>query len=451
MSKSRGNVVNPWDILNDHGADALRWYLYTASPPGNSRRFSSDLVGETARRTISTLWNTYSFFVTYANVAGFDPARSVEAGTRTELDRWVRSELHRTVRAVTEALDAYEPADAGRPIADFIEQLSNWYLRRSRRRFSRPDTEADRQAALHTLYECLATTARLLAPFTPFLAEELYRNLEARRPGATESVHLAAWPEVDASAIDEQLSSEVATVQRMVSLARAARSKAGTRVRQPLATAVLVPRTDAERAALERLRDQIEDELNVKHIEVASDAGERVSYTLRPNLPVLGPRLGSEVGRVRQALASADGSEIARRMRTGQPITLEGAPGVDLAASDILLSVEAGDGWAAAEESGYIAVIDARLTPALEREGLAREIVRRLQDLRREAGLELSDRIRVTYQGDEAVTAALEAHGESVREETLADTLELGMPAAGATSSTAEVDGHSLTLGLVRA
>ncbi len=421
MSKSRGNVVNPWDILDDHGADALRWYLYTASPPGNSRRFSSELVGETARRTISTLWNTYSFFVTYANVAGFDPSRSVEAGTRTELDRWIRSELHRTVRAVTDALDAYEPAEAGRPIADFIEQLSNWYLRRSRRRFSRPDSEADRQAALHTLYECLATTARLLAPFTPFLAEELYRNLEGGRAGAAESVHLATWPEVDASAIDEQLSSEVATVQRMVSLARAARSKAGARVRQPLATAVLVPRTDAERAALERLRDQIADELNVKTVEVAADAGERVSYTLRPNLPVLGPRLGSEVGRVRQALASADGSEIARRMRSGQPINIGG---VDLAASDILLSVDAGEGWAAAEDGGYIAVLDARLTPELEREAIARELVRSVQDRRRADAYALNDRIILRILGSDMVHRAVEEHRAYIQAETQDDRIE---------------------------
>jgi isoleucyl-tRNA synthetase len=448
MSKSRGNVVNPWDILSDHGADALRWYLYTASPPGNSRRFSSDLVGETARRTIATLWNTYSFFVTYANLGDFDPAAPPDPASRTELDRWVRSELHRTVRRVTDALDAYEPAEAGRPIADFIEQLSNWYLRRSRRRFSRPESEADRQAALHTLYECLTTTARLLAPFTPFLAEELYRNLEGARAAAAESVHLATWPEVDESAIDERLSFEVETVQRMVSLARAARSKAGVRVRQPLATAVLIPRTEAERLALIRLADQIEDELNVKSVEVASDAGERVRYTLRPNLPVLGPRLGSDVGKVRQALQTADGSEVARRMRAGQPVEVAG---FELAASDVLLSVDASEGWAAAEDGGYIAVIDSTLTPELELEGMARELVRRFQDLRREAGLEISDRIRVTYRGDDFVTRALEVHGATVAEETLADSIAARDATAGAFAVTATIDGHEVTLGLVKA
>ena len=447
MSKSRGNVVNPWDILNDHGADALRWYLYTASPPGNSRRFSSELVDETARRTIATLWNTYSFFVTYANLGEFAADAPQDAAARTELDRWVHSELHRTVRRVTDALDAYEPADAGRPIADFIEQLSNWYLRRSRRRFSRPESEVDRQAALHTLYECLATVARLLSPFTPFLAEELYRNLEGARAGAVESVHLATWPEVDDSAIDDRLSFEVETVQRMVSLARAARAKAGVRVRQPLATAVLVPRTEPERLALIRLADQIEDELNVKAVEVASDAGERVRYTLRPNLPVLGPRLGSDVGKVRQALASADGSEVARRMRAGQSIEVAG---FELAASDVLLSVDASEGWAAAEDGGYIAVIDSTLTPELESEGMARELVRRLQDMRREAGLELSDRIRVTYRGDEFVSRALEAHGAAVAEETLADSINAGDAPAGALAASANIDGHEVTLALVR-
>ena len=449
MSKSRGNVIDPWEVLDAHGADALRWYLYTASPPGNSRRFSSDLVGEAARRVIATLWNTYSFFVTYANIAGFDPASTPDPASRTELDRWARSELHRTVQRVTEALEAYEPSEAARPIGEFVEQLSNWYVRRSRRRFWKSDDSADTQAALHTLHECLMTVTRLLAPFTPFLSEELYGNLVAGRvPGAPDSVHLDTWPEVDLEAIDEQLGTDVAIVQRMVSLGRGARSKAQTRVRQPLATALLVPRTSAERDALERLREQVAEELNVKSVEVSEDPGTRLSYTLRPNLPVLGPKFGSEVGKIRAALAAADGAEVARSMRAGEPITLDG---YELAASDVLVSVEAAEGWAAAEDSGYVTLIDTQLTPELEAEGLARELVRRLQDLRREAGLDVSDRIRVTYEGDDEIASVLAAHGGYVADETLALSIDRASSEPGASSTQADIEGHAVTLALVRA
>jgi len=454
MSKSRGNVVDPWTVLDEHGADALRWYLYTASPPGNARRFSTELVGETARRFISTLWNTYSFFVTYANIAGFDPASAPPTdGGRTELDRWVRSELHQTVRRVTDALDAYEPSEAARPIGEFVEQLSNWYVRRSRRRFWKSDDSADTQAALHTLYECLTTVSRLLAPFTPFLADAMYRNLVAGKvEGSADSVHLASWPEVDEAAIDERLSSEVALVQRMVSLGRAARQQANAKVRQPLAEAVLVPRNDAERDALTRLAGQVADELNVKRVTVGTGTDARLSYSLRPNLPVLGPKFGREVGKVREALAQADAGTVAERMRTGQPLGVEG---FELAAGDVLVSVEATEGWAAAEEAGYVALIDTRITPELAGEGLMRELVRRLQDLRREAGLEVTDRIRVTWRGDAAVGKVMADHGPTIAEEVLALSLDAGdgdgaLP-EGATSTTATLDGHEVTLALVKA
>ena len=448
MSKSRGNIVDWSAVVSEHGADALRWYMYAAAPPGNSRRFSSELVGEASRRVLSTLWNTYSFFVTYANIAGFDPSQPAVAEDRTELDRWVRSELHLTVRRVTEALDAYEPLEAARPIADLVEQLSNWYVRRSRRRFWKSDDSADTQAALHTLYECLSTLAKLLAPFTPFIAERIYRNLEGGEDG--DSVHLAAWPAVEADAIDEQLSRDVALVQRMVSLGRGARSTASIRVRQPLANAVLVPRTAEERAALERLGAQIADELNVRHVEVVADAGERLAYSLRPNLPVLGPRFGSEVGKIRAALAAADAGEIVTRMREAGTLTLEG---FELSASDVLVDVEAAEGWSAAEDAGYSALIDTAITPDLAAEGVAREVVRRLQDLRREAGLEITDRIHVRYEAGEAPSTAISTHGGYVSEETLALSLAPldGDAPSDAASVDATIEGEALRLVLWRA
>ena len=417
MSKSRGNIVDHWEVLETYGADALRWYMYTAAPPGNARRFSPELVGEAQRRVLSTLWNTYSFFVTYANIAGFDPASEPAPGARTELDRWVRSELHATVRRVTDALEAYEPLDAARPIAELIDQLSNWYVRRSRRRFWKSDDSADTQAALHTLYECLTTLARLMAPFTPFLAEALHRNLVAgQRLDAPDSVHLDAWPEAEAAAIDEQLSRDVALVQRMVSLGRGARSQAGIKVRQPLARAVLVPRTAGEREALARLASQVADELNVQRVEVVADAGERLAYALRPNLPALGPRYGRDVGRIRAALDAADARELVGRMRAGGTLELGG---FELSASDVLVDVEAAEGWSAAEDAGYSALVETVLTPELAAEGLARDYVRAIQNQRRERDLDVTDRIDVEYFGGTIEREAVARFRGYIMNETL--------------------------------
>ena len=421
--------------------------MYTASPPGNSRRFSADLVAEVQRRFVSTLWNTYSFFVTYANTADFDPTEASSA-PRSELDRWVLSELNRTIREVTQALDAYEPAEAARPIEAFVEQLSNWYVRRSRRRFWRSGDDVDSQAALHTLYTCLGTVTKLLAPFTPFLAESLYQNLVAPRvPGASDSVHLEDWPEVDESAIDEQLSADVALVQRMVSLGRAARSKANAKVRQPLATAVLVPRNAAEVPGLQRLADQVAEELNVKSVEVLDDPGDRMTYTLRPNLPVLGPKYGNQVGAVRNALGQADPAEVVRAMRAGQPVQLGE---FTLAGSDVLVTVESGEGWSAAEESGYAALVDTRISDALHLEGVARELVRRIQDLRREAALDVSDRIFVAWKGDPIVGQALSVHGAYVAGEVLAREIVEGDVTPGATVFDGDLDGVKVMLAVQR-
>ena len=454
MSKSRGNVVDPWEVLERHGADALRWYMYAAAPPGNSRRFSADLVGEASRRVLSTLWNTYSFFVTYANLAGFDPAAAPPPGSRSGLDRWARSELHGAVRRVTAALDAYEPLEAARPIAELIDRLSNWYVRRSRRRFWRSGDSADAQAALHTLYECLTTLARLLAPFTPFVAEALHRNLAAGRvPGAADSVHLERWPEADAAAIDERLADDFGIVQRMISLARGARSKAGVKVRQPLASAVLVPRSAAEREGLERWRDQIADELNVKAVAIEEEPGDRVRYAIAPNLPLLGPIHGSRLPRLREAIAALDPAAAAAAMRAGRPVE---ADGVAIEPAGLLVAVSAAEGWSAAEDGGYLALVETALTPELGAEGLARDVVRRLQELRRRAGLAVSDRIHVRYRGDAAVGGAVERHRDYIAGETLAlslrpmDGADGGAP-EGAAAGDAAIGGRSVALALWKA
>lgn len=451
MSKSRGNVVDPWDVLDTHGADALRWYMYSSGPPGNTRRFSSELVGEASRRVLSTLWNTYSFFVTYANIAKFDPASAPPLEARQELDRWIRSELHSTIRKVTDALDDYEPQEAARPIAELIDELSNWYIRRSRRRFWKSDDSADTQAALHTLYECLSTLSRLLAPFTPFLAEALYRNLVAEHlPNVPSSVHLADWPEIDPTAIDEKLSSDFKAVQRLVSLGRAARSKAGIKVRQPLASTVLIPRSAAEREALGRHTEQIADELNVKAVQIADEPGDRVKYSVLPNLPVLGPIYGRELPQIRAAVKELNAATTAAEMRAGQPVN---AGDFIIEPGGLIIDVAPTEGWSVAEDSGYIALVATELTPELAAEGFARDIVRRLQELRRAAELEISDRIHVRFAGDDTVAAVFMAHNRYISEETLALSIEslASDTPENATSVESSVENHLITLTLWRA
>ena len=399
MSKSLGNTVEPMAVIAQHGADALRWYLFTATRPGDARRFSSNLVSEALRRFLLTLWNTYSFFVTYANLDGFDPT-AARQGERTELDQWVLSELNHLVQRVTESLDSYDPTTAGRLIQAFVEDLSNWYVRRSRRRFWRGEMDADKLAAYHTLYTCLVTLAKLLAPFTPFVSEAIYRNLVGSVDGgAPESVHLAAWPQADRSLIDQQLIEQTRLVMRIVSLGRAARSKSGLKVRQPLTQAVAFVQTEWQVQSLKHHEEQILEELNVKRLEV-KDLGKTFS-----------------------------------------------AP---YAVPDDLLAA-AGEGAVLAnDEAGYAVAVDSRITPELADEGLARELVHRIQNLRKSAGFEISDRIVVYFQDGGRLRDVLAGHGAYVRAETLADELLEAIPPAGAASEEQNIDGENVTLAVKR-
>jgi len=286
MSKSLGNIVEPWSVLEKYGADAFRWYMYTAGPPGEPRRFSVDLVGEVVRNFYLTLWNVYSFFVTYANIDGFDPrSEAVPVSERDPLDRWILSELHNLVRDVTQGYDTYDVLRTTRPIEAFVNGLSNWYLRRSRRRFWKTESDTDKLAAYQTLYECLVVLSKLLAPTMPFLAEGMYRNLVTTvDPDAPESVHLAFWPQYNESLIDDKLMNNMRLAQKLVSLGHSARNSAGLKVRQPLSEAVFVVRYSAERDVVAALAGTIADELNVKAVRVAESADEMVAYSLNPAL-----------------------------------------------------------------------------------------------------------------------------------------------------------------------
>ena len=426
MSKSRGNVVDPWEVFGIHGADATRWNMYTASPPGNSRRFSVNLVGETVRRFMNTLWNTYSFFATYANLSQWRATPAHDAGVQPAaagnlLDRWMLSELNVLVRAVTEAMENYDVLGATRPVADFVDSVSNWYVRLSRRRFWDGDP-----AALETLHTVLVTVSHLLAPATPFIAEEIYQNLVCRVDAAApDSVHLSRWPAVDLGRIDEELRADMALVQRVTSLGHAARQNANLKVRQPLAQVIVRTRTADEDAGLLRLQQYVLDELNVKGLAFTHASGDLVDVEVFPYPKQLGQKYGKGYPKIRQAMSGLDQVELAARFQAGETVTVE-ADGVAYAVApeDVEVRTSPRVGYSVAEEGGYLVAVTTDLTPELEQEGVARELVRRIQQLRKDANLEISDRI-VTYIADEdalhtgVMRDVLVKYGRYVRQETL--------------------------------
>ena len=451
MSKSRGNVVDPWAVMNEHGADALRWYLFTAAPAADARRFSSDLVKETLRQFLLTLWNTYSFFVTYANIDGFDPSShlaywkdgrvgspALAGAPPNELDRWIVSELNGLTAAVAADLDALNPTGAGRRIQEFVNLLSNWHVRRSRRRFWKAENDDDKTWAYATLYSCLLTLAKLIAPLTPFVADEMFRNLAP--DGAERSVHLEDFPEADASLVDGRLDRAVRLAMRIASLGRNARSRSGVKVRQPLSR-VLVCLCPEDAELLPLVSPQIVDELNVKALE-AAEADEIAAFSIKPNLPVLGPKLGARIGEARSAVASADAAAVAGEVRSGRSVEIGGftfEPG------DLLIETSDRHGVAAASDGALIVGMDVALTPELRAEGVAREFVHCVQNMRKAAGFEIEDRI-VAYvsaagggSADE-VLGALAAQEEYVRRETLSEELRIGAPPPPA----AHVEEHTL-------
>ncbi len=449
MSKSRGNVVNPWDMLEQYGADPLRWYLYSSSPFGQPRRFNPDQIGETLRRFFLTLWNTYSFLVTYANIDGWTPPPAALAWQpEHELDRWVLSELNLLVRDVTVAMDAYNLTDASRLVDGFVDELSNWYVRRSRRRFWKTTADADKLAAYRTLHTCLLTVARLIAPMTPFTAEALWQNLaRAHDSNAPDSVHLSDWPAVDASLIDERLSAEVALIQRLVSLGRAARARAKLKVRQPLGSVVIHTRTPDEEMVVRRMSGQLSEELNVHEVRVAEESAI-VGYDLKLNLPVVAKRLGAKRPAVLAALGAMDPAAVAMAIRRGESLTVAGER---LEANDLLITAKDRPGYAVAEDSGYTVALDTSLTAGLLDEGLARELVHRLQTLRKEAGLDIADRIVTYYQGDGEVTRVMQEHRAYIAGETLSVDLVSGMPPDGSQAEALDIDGRAVRLAVMRA
>ena len=435
MSKSIGNVVEPWEILDRFGADAMRWYFFTAKQPWDGYRFSVDAVGDGVRLFLKQLWNSYSFLVLYENAAG---ENQIE-GEETELDLWLRSRLAATVEEVTEALDGFDATSGGRAIAAFVDDLSNWYVRRSRRRFWEGDA-----VAIATLREALITVSKLLAPFTPFIADEIYDNLDGSEP----SVHLCDWPQPGA-ARDLGLETAMATARETVRLGLAARGQAKIKLRQPLREAVVVA-AGPEREAIEQLAGIVEDELNVEELRFVDNADELGSYEVKANYRTLGPRFGKKMPLVAAAVAALDPAHVAATLREG------GSVGVvvdgdehPLGEDDLLLAMAPLGGYQLEREGSHAVALDLQLDDELLRRGLAREVIHAVQNARKEAGLAVEDRIALELSGDEAMLAAAREYQQLIADEALATSVEITDALEGASATT--LDGHELLIKLEKA
>jgi isoleucyl-tRNA synthetase len=426
MSKHLGNVLEPIPLMEANGADALRWFFAVSGSPWSDRRVGHDVLNEIVRKVLLTYWNTASFLVLYANAGGWTAAEGLASATavadRPLLDRWVLSELHTLVRDVTASLEAFDTAAAGRRITAFIDDLSNWYVRRSRRRFWDGPASAPGAAAFATLHECVTVLTLLMAPFTPFVTDYLWGVL--RRAGAPESVHLASWPSADSSLIDPELSSQMALARRLVELGRSARAGASVGTRQPLRRALIGAPGFEELPA--ELREQVAAELNVTALEVLGGAaGELVDYAVKPNFRSLGRRFGPQTPAVAAAIAAAPAEDIAAAVLSGgtMAVAAEGSFGgpVPIGADDVIVTQTPRAGWAVATDAGETVAIDITVTPELRREGLAREVIRRIQEARKNDGLDVTDRIWLRWSsGDPEVTAALTEHAGLIAGEVLA-------------------------------
>ena len=423
LSKRDKNYTDPLVLMERVGADAVRWALYAGTVPGQNTRFFDDAATDAVREFLLKIWNVYSFFVTYANIDGWDPkSECPPVEQRPDMDRWVLAELDATVRAVRDELDDYKSHMAVRHLLGFVDGLSNWYVRRSRSRFWAADDSADKHAAFSTLYEVLVDLTKMAAPFIPFMTETLFQNLVRKHDETTpESVHLAAFPEPVPARVDEELRQTMEAVRNVVTLGQRVRNENKLKVRQPLAEAIVVVADDVERQAIDRFSVAIREELNVRELGFTQEPHKYVEFQLLPNFRVLGPRLGKQVPACKKALAEADGSALYVEMEAEGKIVVElpGGP-VDLSADEVEVRLSAREDFAAASGAGQVVVLDTRLDDSLRREGLAREVINRIQRARKAMDLAYEARIRVTWTADGELAAAIEEHAARIGGETLA-------------------------------
>ncbi|MBE5754671.1 MAG: isoleucine--tRNA ligase [Clostridiales bacterium] len=427
MSKHKGNVVDPWTILDKQGADAVRWYFYTGSAPWLPSRFYEEAVSEAQRKFMGTLWNTYAFFVLYADIDKYNPANyKLEDCKLTLMDKWVLSKLNTLVKTVDKGLANYNIFDSARALQAFTDDLSNWYVRRGRERYWGHDMDDDKIAAYTTLYTVLVTMAKLSAPFTPFMAESIYQNLVPNfYKDAPKSVHLCAFPTVDESLIDAELEEGMQNVLDIVVLGRSCRNTANIKNRQPLQKIFVC--SERKTTLTEGLLDIAKDELNVKEVEYLKDAGRFVSYTIKPQLKTLGPKYGAKLGKVRKFFEVCDAAEVVSTVKKGEIYKTEfEGDTFEFALDDLLISTNSVEGFIAASDKGMTVVMDTNVTEELKAEGVQRELISKIQTMRKEAGFEVVDRITVNFVTEDAGLKNALSNGEDIKSVVLADAIAEG-------------------------
>ena len=447
MSKHIGNVVDPWVLLDNQGADAVRWYFYTSSMPWLPNRFSAEAVSESQRKYMGTFWNTYAFYILYADIDNFDPTRhKLVRENLTPMDRWILSRLNTLIGHVEAYLDELKMTEAGREMQDFMDDLSNWYVRRCRERYWGKDMTADKEAAYMTLYTVLKTMALISAPFTPFMSETMYQNMvRTVDKSAPESIHLCDWPKKDESFIDPELEANMAAVLDIVVLGRSARNAANIKNRQPVASMYV-----QGKALPDMYVSIIADELNVKEVRFVDDASSFISYRVKPQLKTLGPRYGKLLPKINQYLAGEGvGNAVVAAHNRGESykFDIDGTE-ISLAAEDVLVSTEENAGFVTVTEHDLSVVLDTNLTPELIEEGFVREIVSKVQTMRKEAGFEVTDHIVLSHHGNSLIEGIFARHGAEIAADTLADSIKLG--SAGYVKDW-EINGESVTLGVEKA
>jgi len=452
LSKRDKNYTDPLVLMDRVGADAVRWALYAGTVPGQNTRFFDNAATDAVREFLLKIWNVYSFFVTYANIDGWSAdAERPALAERPDMDRWVLAELDATVRAVRQELDDYKSHMAVRHLLGFVDGLSNWYVRRSRARFWASDDSADKQAAFGTLYEVLVDLTKLGAPFIPFMTETLFQNLVRKNdPSAAESVHLASFPEADAARVDDQLRQTMNRVRNVVALGQRVRNENKLKVRQPLAEAIVVVTDDAERREIDRFASAIREELNVRELGFTQEPHKYVEFQLMPNFRVLGPKLGKQVPACKKALAEADGSSLYAEMEENARIVIQLPSGpIELTPSEVEVRLNAREDFAAASGAGQVVVLDIRVDDSLRREGLAREVINRIQRARKAMDLAYEARIEVSWNADGELAQAIDEHAGRIASETLATGFSRGR--ASASEHDTEIDGTPLSLSITPA
>ncbi len=420
MSKSKGNVVAPNDVLDTVGADATRWHFYTASAPWLPTRFSKDDVADTQRKFLSTLWNVYSFYVLYADLDKFDATKYSDFKSSNVMDKWILSKLNTLIKVVEDNLEGYKITQAALSIEEFVDELSNWYVRRNRARYWTTELNEDKIGAYTTLYKVLVTLSKIGAPFVPFMTEAIYQSLVVSLDeNAPESVHLTMWPEYDASAVNEDLEKEMDLAYSIVKMGRSARNTANIKNRQPLSE--MLVSTDS---LPDYYGDIIKDELNIKVVEFGADLSKYVNFEIKPNLPVLGKAYGKMIPGIRKEIAARNQMDLAQKIQNGEVevINVDGTE-IELNKESLLVTMQGLEGYAFSGEGSIGVVLDTTITEELKEEGHLREIISKIQNMRKESGFEVADRINLYVSGNELLEKVVDKFQANIKTDTLTDNI----------------------------